>query len=200
MTTDLVQWLRPRKGVTAHFASWGWPSDLPLYLKLGGLFQTEKRAGEEGRSGSEPGPRQRAQVFNRVCVAGRPHTCGEQSRRLNKISARLRTPGPFPERERQPFCVKAAGAQVGAETAQVHLPVEIWGRRFQEEAEPEGDSPPCPCPAWLPGRGPSQPGVCADGNPGCLCVGGGRGGGVLSVCPVSQASSQVRPLIQVGQG
>lgn len=171
MTTDLVQWLRPRKGVTAHFASWGWPSDLPLYLKLGGLFQTEKRAGEEGRSGSEPGPRQRAQVFNRVCVAGRPHTCGEQSRRLNKISARLRTPGPFPERERQPFCVKAAGAQVGAETAQVHLPVEIWGRRFQEEAEPEGDSPPppCPCPASLPGRGPSQPGCL------CVCVGGGVG-------------------------
>lgn len=59
MTTDLVQWLRPRKGVTAHFASWGWPSDLPLYLKLGGLFQTQKRAGEEER--------QRAQVFNSFC-------------------------------------------------------------------------------------------------------------------------------------
>lgn len=90
---------------------------------------------------------------------------------------------------------------MGAEIAQVHLPVEIWGRRFQEEeAELEGDSLPCPCLASLPGRGPSQPGVCADGNPGCLCVCVWGGGAVLSVCPVSQASSQVRPLIQVGQG
>lgn len=86
---------------------------------------------------------------------------------------------------------------MGAETAQVHLPVEIWGRRVQEEAEPEGIRFRFPAPPRSRGEVPrSLASVQTETRGACVCV----WGGVLSVCPVSQASSQVRPLIQVGQG